>query len=87
MRYNIFHIKSEIPLTLEIFRKEQIQSILEKKPYELVAFKLDHTHVNRSAPTVNSEIFARVLFSRNFAYAKFRENKILAKWRNHSVVY
>ena len=24
--------------------------------------------------TVNSEIFARVLFSRNFAYAKFREN-------------
>ena len=29
--------------------------------------------------TVNSEIFARVLFSRNFAYAKFRENKILAK--------
>ena len=27
--------------------------------------------------TVNSEIFARVLFSRNFAYAKFRENKIL----------
>ena len=37
--------------------------------------------------TVNSEIFARVLFSRNFAYAKFRENKILAKWRNLSVVY
>ena len=25
--------------------------------------------------TVNSEIFARVLFSRNFAYAKFREIK------------
>ena len=25
--------------------------------------------------TVISEIFARVLFSRNFAYAKFRENK------------
>ena len=35
--------------------------------------------------TVNSEIFARVLFSRNFAYAKFRENKILMKWRYHSV--
>ena len=29
--------------------------------------------------TVNSAIFARVLFSQNFAYAKFRENKILAK--------
>ena len=25
--------------------------------------------------TVNSEIFARVLFSRNFAYAEFRVNK------------
>ena len=37
--------------------------------------------------TVNSEIFARVLFSRNFAYAKFRENKILAKWWNQSVIY
>ena len=31
--------------------------------------------------TVNSEIFARVLFSQNFACAKFRENKILAKWK------
>ena len=30
--------------------------------------------------TVNLEIFARVLFSRNLAYAKFRENKILEKW-------
>ena len=37
--------------------------------------------------TVNSEIFARTLFSLNFAYAKFRENKALAKWQNHSVVY
>ena len=37
--------------------------------------------------TVDSEIFAKVLFSRNFAYAKFCENKTLAKWQNHSVVY
>ena len=37
--------------------------------------------------TVNSVIFARTLFSRNFACAKFRENKTLAKWHNHSVVY
>ena len=29
--------------------------------------------------TVDSEIFARVLFLRNFAHAKFRENKVLAK--------
>ena len=32
--------------------------------------------------TVNSEIFARVLFSRYIA-AKFHENKILTNWRNH----
>ena len=37
--------------------------------------------------TVNSEVFARVLFSLNFAYAKFRENKMRVKWRNNSVVY
>ena len=29
---------------------------------------------------VNWEIFARVLFSRNFAYAKFHENKTLELW-------
>ena len=27
--------------------------------------------------------FREVLFSRNFSHAKFRENKIIAKWRNH----
>ena len=37
--------------------------------------------------TVNPEIFARVIFSGNFAFAEFRENKTLAIWRNHSVVY
>ena len=31
------------------------------------------------ADTVNPEIFAMVLFSRNLANAKFRENKIFAK--------
>ena len=36
---------------------------------------------------VNWEIFARTLFSRNFAYTKFLENENLAKWQNHSVVY
>ena len=36
--------------------------------------------------TEKSEIFARTLFSRNFAYAKFLENKTLAKWQNHSLV-
>ena len=37
--------------------------------------------------TVNSVIFARVLFSRNFANAKFRENKIPRNGEKHSVVY
>ena len=37
--------------------------------------------------TVNLGIFARVLFSRNFAHATFRVNKTLAKWLNNSVVY
>ena len=30
--------------------------------------------------------FREGLFSRNFAYAKCREIKILTKWRDHSVV-
>ena len=37
--------------------------------------------------TVNSEVFARVLFSRNFTDAKFRENKYFTKWQKQSVVY
>ena len=32
---------------------------------------------NRKLFTVNSEIFVKGLFSRNFAYAEFRENKAL----------
>ena len=35
------------------------------------------------AKTLNSEIFVRILFAQNFAYAKFRENKTLAIWQNH----
>ena len=30
--------------------------------------------------------FREVLFSRNFSHSKFRENKKIAKWQNHSVV-
>ena len=37
--------------------------------------------------TVNSEILARVLFLRNFAYVKFLENNTLAICQNHSFVY
>ena len=64
---------------------------LERSSPKTVTFanNLDTGEVfgNYNRSTVNSEIFARTLFSRNFAYAKFRENKTLAKWQNHSVVY
>ena len=48
----------------------------------------DRDRGSRSGPennknTVNSETLARVLFSRNFAYAKFCENKTLAIWLDH----
>ena len=36
---------------------------------------------------VISKSFVRVLFLRNFAYAKFRENKTLTIWPDHSVVH
>ena len=68
--------------THNIFLRE-IRNIIFR--YELLYGGL---HCDQWLLTVNSEIFARVLFSRNFAYAKFRENKILTNWRNHSnVVY
>ena len=51
-----------------------------------VTWLVDNKYFHKRPITVNSNIFKRVLFSRNFTYAKFRENKILAKWRNHSVV-
>ena len=42
---------------------------------------LSATSLTTIIGTVNLEIFARVLFSRNFAYAKFRENKNLRKMK------
>ena len=67
------------------FKLSRIVGILTFKQhykYSHWLFRALGTHTS-----VNSEIFARVLFSRNFAYAQFRENKVLAKWRNHSVNY
>ena len=62
-------------------------SLKIKKDMSSAAVVIGTLVVNQGDVTVDSEIFARVLFSRNFAYAKFRENKILAKPRNHSVIY
>ena len=47
----------------------------------------DHTHFFVLLAYCKFGNFREGLFSRNFAYAKFRENKILAKCRNHYVVY
>ena len=54
---------------------------------EMSEVSVYNLQVIKQENTVNSKIFARVLFSRNFAYAKFCENKILAKWRNHSLSF
>ena len=43
----------------------------------VVESKLLSVLLQYSLNTVNSEIFTRVLFSRNFPYAKFPENTIL----------
>ena len=55
--------------------------IATEKGYQLCAELVRYFY------TVNSEIFARVLFSRNFTDAEFHENKSLRKWRNLSVMY
>ena len=50
-----------------------------------VAFPVDEAPPPASeklTSTVNSEIFARILFLWSFADAKFREKRTLAKWRN-----
>ena len=60
---------------------------IQPECYPVVNVLLPTTGNPLAKYTVNSEIFARVLFSRNFAYAKFLENKILAKWRYRSAVY
>ena len=42
-------------------------------------FKIKHNMETAFGLTVNSKIFARTLFSWNFPFAKFRENKTLVK--------
>ena len=59
---------------LEFFLKLHNLKIVEKTNQRNPAKYILINHY-----TVNSEIFARVLFSRNFAYAKFRENIALTK--------
>ena len=41
----------------------------------MIRFMLDRVENVKKLYTEDSEIFARVVFSRNFAYVKFREKK------------
>ena len=64
--------------------------VLPKEFLKKVILKIRRQQKHENLPsiqtvTVNSEIFARTLFSRNSSYAKFCENKTLVKWQNHSV--
>ena len=79
-------IKLELYLNCLLYRTVRSSVCLSVHPSVKSAWLVCKFQVNLVADvqvTVNSEIFARILFSRNFAYAKFRENKTLVKWRNH----
>ena len=57
---------------------------MEVRKEERPADHISHLRLVGLLPiTVDSEIFARISFSQNFASAKFCENENLAKWRNH----
>ena len=80
------------------YDQEISQSQSEYQPWHWeVEPQITYSHkASGRQSTVNSEIFAKVLFSRNFAHAKFRENKIPKKgakslrslliWVNHAQI-
>ena len=55
------------------------RSIDDSTVREVVTLKMELQQIMKGENTVNSEIFVRDLFSRNFAYTKFCENKNPAK--------
>ena len=70
------------------FRKKENEEQFKMNPKVLDKIREADRHIQDvTRDTVNSEILVRTLFSRNFAYAKFRENKTLVNWQTHSVVY
>ena len=98
MAFNFFLRTVASLCNLNEIEKIKQNSLMSKKNDERLMLTdnrnyLTHVLLNykckRSGLTiVNSEIFATVQFLRNFACnAKFRENKIFAKCRNHSVLY
>ena len=46
-----------------------------------------HYLLGTESITANSELFVSILFSRNFANAKFFRNETLPKWRSHYAIY
>ena len=70
------------------FRKKENEEQFKMNPKVLDKIREADGHIQVvTRDTVNSEILARTFFSRNFAYAKFRENKTLVNRQTHSVVY
>ena len=71
----------------EIYKCHRCNGLYAKYACVLKKVHIKESSSNVNIVTVNSGIFARVLFSQNFAYAKFCENITLAKWQYYSVVY
>ena len=66
-----------------IFAKKHLKNISDVKNS-----RLRHgLHVPFSVNDKVICLFARVLFSRNFAYAKFLENKVLAKISEYQYIF
>ena len=73
-------------MIVKLLSKHHLEFLSFKGVYtdssESILVKTPHCHMSWLilCGTVHSEIFARVLFSRNFAYAEFRENISFVKW-------
>ena len=76
-----------LPLVCSKLIKLALTDSKDDQAHEILVLNAEVSSQSSDKPvhTVNSEIFARTLFSRSLC-AKFRENKTLAKWQNHSVV-
>ena len=66
-----------------VTQNKRALGVLGGSPENDIYKGIEKQSFSRSPATVNLEIFARDLFSQNFADAKFRENNTLGKWRNH----
>ena len=81
-QYFYFNLRNKGTQGFIIYKNKRHGIHLEFKHYFL-ARPRDRKVVIASLATENLEILCEGFI---FAYAKFRENKILVKWRDHSVV-